>query len=296
MRRLFLSGAVVLFCGCHIADVPPETSQLAVWQQEALERNLDGECAVALQNLARSAARRSHRQDLSDVARFVRENNSDDSAELVRKLLWESVEYCNVQFVRDPALLIRRFRRSEINCRTALLIAERQYLDQIIWKTPAQKVRDRELRSELSSLCGGLPAGDLARIKLVMPDAPLPELPAGLTSPVTEDPAEALQFAAVIYKLPDEIRRQKMADANFYPDCLLNEVIHMAASYALHISFNRLRAAREQALAEPVAENIRRFRQWYFRVQMDIDRLPVIRGEAGDRQFLNSMLLLQDGF
>lgn len=296
MKYPVLLGAIILFCGCQSVDTPPAATQLETWQHEALNRNLDGETAISLQNLARKTASRTHRQDLPDLARYVRENNNENSAELICDILWESVEYCNVQFVRDPALLIRNFRHSQILCRTALLIAEKQYLDTIIWKTPEQKTREREVSSELSSLCGGLPAGDIPRIQLALPGDPLPQLPANLTSPVSEDPAEALQFAGTIYRLPDEIRRQKLADENFYPDCLLGEVTHMAASYALHISFPCLRTARQRALNNPSPENLWLYRKWYYRVLMDISRLPRVRGEAKDRQFLNSMLLLQEGF
>ncbi len=296
MKRLILPAILLFFCGCRSTDTPPETCRLEVWQNEALKRNLDGETAVALRNLARSTAGRTHRMDLPDLARYIRENNNENSAGLIRDLLWESVEYCNVQFVRDPDYFIRNFRRSQILCRTALLLAEKQYLDQIIWKTPAQKEREREVASELSSLCGGLPSGDIPDIRLVLVEDRLPFLPDSLTAPVSEDPAEALQFASAIYRLPDEIRRQKMADENFYPDCLLEEVIHMAASYSLHISMPYLQTARQNAMQDPTPENIWRYRKWYYRVQMDLSRLPSVRGEAKDRQFLNSMLLLQEGF
>ena len=296
MKRLILPAIFLFFCGCRSTGTPSETFHLEVWQSEALNRNLNGETVIALQNLARNTARRNHRMDLPDLARYIRENNNENSAELIRDLLWESVEYCNVQFVRDPDYFIRNCRRSQILCRTALLIAEKQYLDQIIWQTPAQKARDREVTSELSSLCGGLPSGDIPKIRLILPDDELSVLPDTLSLPVSEDPAEALQFAHAVYSLPDEIRRQKMADENFYPDCLLEEVVHLAASYSLYISMPYLQAARQDALQKPTPENIWRYRKWYYRVQMDLSRLPSVRGEAKDRQFLNSMLLLQEGF
>ena len=78
MKYPVLLGAIILFCGCQSVDTPSAATQLETWQNEALNRNLDGETAISLQNLARKTASRTHRQDLPDLARYVRENNNEN--------------------------------------------------------------------------------------------------------------------------------------------------------------------------------------------------------------------------
>lgn len=298
MRKFFpFLFLPLLICGCVTAIIQQDTlvPSLETWQVQALERNLAGETAAALSQLARQSTRGSRREELPDLARFVRENPPEQGTILSRKMLWECMELCNTQFSPAPEKMIREFREGELRCRTALLIAEKQFLDQVIWKTPKQQQRSSEVDSELSQLCGNMPFSELSAIKLVMPQETA-DFTANAAIPVSQDPAEALQIAGVICLLPVEIRRQMLADPEFSPEGILKEVQFLASSYALLLDLKYLNAALAAYKKEPSAENLWLFRKWYYRAQLDNSRRPAERGTAKDRQFINSMLLLQESF
>jgi hypothetical protein len=297
IRVLSAAALIMLIAGCHLTEsaksdiLPP----LYKWQQAAEDRHLDGESADALKHLAQEKYRAALRQKLPDLAVFVREKRSEEAYELSVDILWECVEASNILFVDDPAVFIRRMRRGTIRCRAASLIAEKQFLDTVVWKSAAQQERSLEVDSELSQLCGGIPYGELAQIILATPEE-MKKFSAETALPVSEDPAEILQIAGVFCLIPPEIQRQKLADPYFRSGGIGFEVMYMAATYALYIDCHQLRSAQLAYEKNPTAENLWRWRKWFYRAELDKSRIPVYRGSDKDKQFLNSMLLLQESF
>ena len=77
---------------------------------------------------------------------------------------------------------------------------------------------------------------------------------------------------------------------------ILLEMQTAAASYVLFLVQNQLEAAQDACAKELSAENLWRFRKWYYRYLLDISRMPQTRGGKKDTDFIQSMLLLQPGF
>ncbi len=297
IKVLCAIALIVLIAGCNVTtsaknDILPP---LARWQELAVARHLDGESAEALKHLAQEKYRAALRQKLPDLAVFVRDNRSAKAYELSIDILWECVEAGNILFVDDPLLFVRQMKSGTIRCRTASLIAEKQFLDTVVWKTPAQQQRSAEVDSELSYLCGGIPYGELSQIPLASPEE-MKKFSAPSAVPVSEDPAEILQIAGVFCLIPPEIQRQKLADPYFRSGGIGFEVMYMAATYALYADFQQLRAAQAAYEKNPTAENLWLWRKWFYRAELDKSRIPIYRGSDKDKQFLNSMLLLQEGF
>lgn len=286
---------LLLLCGCFFHQETPGITLDAVCQS-ALERNLDGESSAALNRLARSSRQATNWSKLPDLAAFVRSDTGERKDVLSRNILWESAEFCVVQFVPEPAKFIRKWYAGELTCRVMTVLAEKKFLEKVVWKTPEQQIRENEIHSELSNLIGSVSEEQLALLELPMPPAEEQKFPIPAPVPVSEDPAEALQAAGVIYLLPEEIRRQQLADESMPLEGILNEVLITAGSYALYISQQQLRKAAADYRKSPTDENLWQWRKWYFRVKLDLFRLPDKRGSAKDQQFIQSMLLLQAGF
>ena len=105
-----------------------------------------------------------------------------------------------------------------------------------------------------------------------------------------------MQIAGVFCLIPPEIQRQKSADPGFQSAGIGFEVLYMAATYALYIDLQQLKSAQLAYEKNPVAENLWLWRKWFYRAEADKARMPVHRGSDKDKQFLNSMLLLQESF
>ncbi len=297
IKVLFAAAVIILISGCHFIklaenDILPP---LHKWQSAAVSRHLEGETADALSNLSQAKYRGALHQKLPDLAAFVRENPAEKAWEVSIEMLWQCVESCNILFVHDPAQFIRNMRSGTLRFRTASLIAEKQFLDSVVWKSAGQQQRAMEVDSELSQLCGNIPYGELAHITLAAPEE-MKNFSAVTAVPVSEDPAEALQIAGVFCLMPAEIQRQKLADPHFRVDGIGYEVLFIAASYALNIDCRQLQQAQAAYEKNPTAENLWKWRKWFYRAKLDESRLPVYRGSDKDRQFLNSMLLLQESF
>lgn len=282
-----------LVTGCR-HEALPVTDPLHRWQETAVSRHLAGEVATALTTAVQHTQNSSRHHEYPDLARFIRKAPAEKANELSRELLWESMELCNVQFVPDPAAMLEKLRAGELRCLAALLIAEKQYLDQIVWKTPEQETRYRELQSELTRLFGSLPFGEIDSIKLVSPGT-MPDFSAA-TAMLTQDPAETLQIAGVISALPDELRRQQFADRQFPLEEVLKEIEYLAAGYALQLDRMMLLEIQRSWQQSPSAEKVLQYRRWYYRAILDISRVPESRGKKEAQQFINSMLLLQESF
>lgn len=288
--------SVLLLCGCFAVETQEEEiSFLARWQNEAVARHSDGETIQSLRELASRTAKSDELHKLPDSARFAREADPEKAAALSREILWQSAEFAMVQFVPDPMALVREFRNGELRCQTAVLIAEKLFLDRISWKTPAQEQRYSELESELSALCGGIPFGGIDSGELVTVQD-TSNLTAMAAEALSMDPAEAIQIAGVIYLIPDEIRRQKLVDPAFDTGGIINEIRFLAGSYALMLDKEELLKAEQRYLKNPDSENLWHYRRWYYRTLLDHSRMPSVRGSERDRQFIDSMLLLQEGF
>ena len=295
MIRCLTVLSLLLLAGCRGFGDPEKRFTLETIQKQVLDRHLAGETAAALEDLATRGGRSSKWNNLPDLAAFVRNTKDDRGDELCRKILWEVAEFCNVQFSGDPAAFVRNMRAGELRCQLALALSEKEYLDGIAWKTPAQLEREEILRSELFRLTGNIADNSLSQVKLVYPGK-MPEYPLDLFIPVSEDPAEALQIAGVICLLPDEIRRQQLAEENLPLTGLLSEISFLAGSYALHLDKEQLTKAAKKWHHDPSPENLLKYRQWYYRMMLDLSRLPQTRGSKKDRQFITSMLLLQESF
>lgn len=298
MKVVLFALLISALAGCAelTSDVLTSTEAAENLYQIALNRNLAGESSERLSFFAGNSSFGTRWAGLSDLASFSRESGDEKSDELARELLWESAMQCHVQFCRDPLSVIKEFCAGNLRCRVMCAIAEKNISDARIWKTPQEKVRAQELNSELFILLGSpLPETLINTIELPMPGAIVPEdIPAAV--PVSKDPAEALQIAGAIYLMPDEIRRQKLADPTFEEKGILQEILFLAGSYALFTDLRQLMLAEKEYQSEPSDENLLRYRKWYYRTILDISRMPDQRGTDNDRNFINSMLLLQEGF
>ena len=264
--------------------------------QKALDRNLDGDAAAALNRLAHSSRKATKWSKLPDLADFVRNDTGERKDVLSREILWESAEFCVVQFTPDPAGFIRNWYAGELKYRVLAVLAEKKFLEKLVWKSREQQIRESEIHSELQHLIGSVPDEILASLELPLPPAETKPFPIPVPVPVSEDPAEALQAAGDRSRLPEEIRRQQLSDNSMPLEGVMREVLATAGSYALYLSQQQLdkaAAACRKALTE---ENLWQWRKWYFRVELDRSRLPAERGSSKDQQFIQSMLLLQANF
>lgn len=290
---IFFAG-VLLFSGCFSAEKTPVTA-LQSLEKRVLERHLAGNSAADLSRLARTTRQATSWSKLPDLAAFARQDSGDRKDLLSREILWESAAFCVVQFSPDPAAFIRQWNAGKLRCQLMQLLSEKQFLDSVAWKTPSQQSRELEIHSELQQLTGDLPEEELSRIKLATPEI-LPKTPLPVPVPMSEDPAEALQIAGAIYLLPDEIRRQKLADPEFATDGIMLEVLANAGSYAVYAGEKHLALNLESYRKEPSAERLWHWRKWYYFLELDRSRLPEKRGGSKDQHFIQSMLLLQSGF
>ena len=290
----FFPLLLLFFCGCFLQKHPAALTETGL-TQTVLERHLEAETVFSLQSFAQKSRRATRWSKLPDLAAFIRSDNSDRKDIITREILWESVVFCAVQFLPQPAEFIRKWQAGELHCRLMLLLAEREYLQSVVWKTPEQNSVEKELFSELMQLTGLSDHEKFSSVPLAMPDVwkrtPLP-----LALPVSQAPAEALQAAGVFYLLPEEIRRQQLAAPNMPLEGILLEMQTAAASYVLFLVQNQLEAAQDACAKELSAENLWRFRKWYYRYLLDISRMPQTRGGKKDTDFIQSMLLLQPGF
>ena len=285
---------LILCSGCLLQEKSEPVTLDSIMQTVA-ERHLTGETAAELRRLAKSSRQATEWSKLPDLAEFIRNDNGERKYILSRKILWESILFARVQFHSDPEKFVRNWNAGELRCRLLTLLAESEFLRGVIWKTPAQQSRENELFSELQQLTGTIPEEVLASIPLAMPeDWKKIKLPMNL--PVGEDPAEPLQAAGVFYLLPEEIRRQQLADPELKTEGILQYAQMAAACYTLDIIQRRLEAAQSAYMQESSAENLWNFRKWFYMYQLDISRLPENPGVKKDLQFIESMLLLQAGF
>jgi hypothetical protein len=293
-----ITALLILFgtAGCRMLNSEPEKNDLAKWQRNALTRNLPGETAIMLSDIAAQVrfGQKSHLA-LPDLAAFIREAPPGRGDEISREKLWESMISCIGRFSENPEKDIQEFCAGELRCRTALLLAEKQYLYQILWKTPAQQQREQQLDGELYQFFGRFSEADLGNVPLIYPSAEAEFPPVGFKLH-DSDPAAILQVSGVIYRIPGEIQRQSAADLRFIPAGIITETTYLAANCAMLISSRRLAEAKEKYLKDPTPENLWQYRKWYYRMQLDHSRLPAVRGSDPDREFVNAMLLLQESF
>lgn len=297
MKNFFpvFAFCLLFLTGCFIHDETPVIT-LDVVCQKALDRNLNGDSSAALNRLARSSRQATKWSKLPDLAAFVRSDTGERKDVLSREILWESAEFCVVQFTPDPAGFIRNWYAGELKYRVMAVLAEKKFLENLVWKSREQQNRESEIHSELQHLIGSMPDETIASLELPMPPAEEKIFPIPVPVPVSEDPAEALQAAGVIYLLPEEIRRQQLSDNSMPLEGVMREVLVTAGSYALYLSQQQLSKAAAAYRKAPTEENLWQWRKWYFRVELDRSRIPAERGSAKDQQFIQSMLLLQANF
>ena len=289
-------GAVIILLtvtGCLNVKEPETVMTLNKLQQTVLTRHLNGEVNLLLTTHANRIGKASEWHKLPDLARFVRNSPPEKAVELSRKLLWDSVIACNIQFTGDPKHLANSFCAGMLRCRIASALAKKAYFDTISWKTPEEDQQFREVEEEIRQLFGGIPYYQLAKVELVTPGGTIPEAE---KVAVSEDPAEALQIAGTIMLMPDEIRRQELAGNRFDMPGLLAEIQALAGKYALSWSRKMLLAAENAWKKDPSPKNLMNYRLWFYQVELDNSRIPAGRGGQREVQFVNSMLLLQESF
>lgn len=266
-----------------------EISGLSDLRRIAVKRDLDGDTAQRLSELARRSVRDEKRHGLSDMAGFVMHAPAEAGGETARRMLWDGASLCAAMFSADPDREIRDLCRGELECRTAQLVAEREFLDRIIWKTPEQTRREKELRSESLQLFGPVPEEAISGVELAFP----PETE-GDDPPGGADALKALKLAGALLLIPDEIKRLKLADPAFSAQGIVLEVVRMAAEKALAIDESQLREAEKRWRLDPTEENLFRWRRWFYIRELDASRMPEKRGSEEDRRFVESMVLLRD--
>lgn len=267
--------------------MPEAEEKLEVLRRIAHERNLSGDASQRLSALARHSVRDDRRLGSADMVRFIRRTSPEAGGEYARHMLWESALLCAAAFADDPEALTREFCRGEIDCRAAEIIAEKQFLDTVVWKDAPMRRREREVGSELRQLFGETSADEIAAAALAQPAGPAGDPPAA-------DPVRALKLASALLRIPDEIRRQRISDPDFPTDGVIGEVIRAARAEALAIDDANLHDALAAYLRTPDGANLLRWRRWHYRRQLDSARLPHPRGTERDRQFVEAMVLLQD--
>ena len=293
MRLICAVIIILTAAGCFHVEQPEAVLTLHDLQQTALSRHLAGEVNTLLTTHANRIGKASEWHKLPDLARFVRNSPPEKAVELARKVLWESFASCCFQFAADPQKLAASLCSGELSCRAAIALANKAYLDTINWKTPDEERQFRDVEEEIGQLFGGIPYYKLAKIKLVDPGSPIPD---AADAAVSEDPAEALQIAGTILLMPDEIRRQELAGNKFDMSVIITEIRNLTGKYALSWSRKQLIAAELLWKKDPSPKNLLTYRIWYYRTQLDASRIPAASGGGKERQFINSMLLLQESF
>ena len=298
MRHVGLTALCgLLLAGC--ATVAPPPSGLAHWQSVARQRHLAGESAAEFTRLRDQAAGEGRKQELPDLARLVRGDISPElRARTVTDTLRECVAIASVRLVplgETVSQVAQRIHGRTLDFQTALALAEKEYLDAIVWKTPAAARRERELQQELYSRFGEQPPpGSYA---LAMPEmitvSPMPEM---IRRHYGNDPAALLRFGGVILAMPGEFARQYAARPDFRPEGIWLEARRLAALAAIAVTERELQTAFDLWRRDPSPANLFRWRNWFYRRELELSAVPLLRGSDADLKALDSLMLLQPSF
>lgn len=292
----FIVPIALLLAGCVSGE--PEASGLSHWRAVARQRLLAGESAAEFTRLRREAAAGNRRQELPDLARLVRTSPGERSAVLTADILRECVAVASARLVPNGetvSSVARQLHARTLDCQSAVMLAEKAMLDATLWKDAAARTRETELESELRNRFGVVPPPD--SYVLPAPEAfPVTPMPDVLRRHYGDDPAAPLRFGAVILALPGELARQLIADPGFNPDGIWLEARRLAALAALHGTETELRRAVEQWRADPSPRNLFRCRRWYFRRELELSAVPLLRGSEADLRALESLMELLPPF
>ena len=294
------AGAIVLggllLAGCVAEPPPPDTSP-AAWLRAARERHLAGESAAEFARLQGEAAGENRKQQLPDLARLVRSGGDPERrAELLTDTLRECVAIASVRLVNrgeSVSATADRLYARELDFRSLVMLAEKEFLDSVVWKTPAAAARERELRQELPARFGATPD----RVQLAMPaETPVSSPPEAFRRIYGNDPAALLRFGGAILALPGEFARQYIADPGFRPEGIWLEARRLAALAAAAAVEERLAAAYAAWRRDPSPVNLFRWRKWHYRRRLELSSVPLLRGSAADLRALESLMELQSAF
>ena len=298
MRRGAILLTAVLLAGC--VRTVPEPEGPEQWVALARRRHLAGESAAEFSRLQAEAGRENRKQGLPDLARLVRGPISPERrAEIVTDTLRECVAIASVRLVDrgdTVTAVARKIHGSELDFRSAMLLAEKEFLDSVVWKTPAQTARDRELRQEMLDRFGAVPPPGKAEFPPPSPPGTATESPVPVVRVYGKDPAALLRFGAFILSLPGEFARQYIADPDYKPEGIWLEARRIAALAALAAAEREYARAYADWRREPSPENLFRCRKWRLRQVRESSAVPLLRGNASDLQALQALMELQEPF
>ena len=219
-------------------------------------------------------------------------------ARIVTDILRECVAIASVRLVpmgETVSQVAQKIYGRTLDFRTALALAEKEKLDATVWKIPTDSLRERELQQELYFRFGELPPpGSYA---LAMPEplpvSPMPEL---IRKHYGDDPAALLRFGGVILAMPGEFARQYAARPDFRPEGIWLEARRLAALAAVSVVESELQRAFELWKRSPSPVSLFRWREWFYRRELELSAVPLLRGSEADLKALDSLMLLQTPF
>ncbi len=217
------------------------------------------------------------------------------------KAAWTAVNILNECVLAASTLLLpadatvteaaRRVYGQELDRSSAVMLAEKCFLENTVWKTPEQQTRENELHSELFAHFGTVPPPGTSGLAAVrqFPVSPMPDLTAKYFG---RTPAALLRLGSLILAMPGEFARQLSVAPDTKIDGVWLETRRLAALSALHIIETHLVRAAAEYSAKSTPENLFAFRRWYYLREKTLSAVPLLRGSTNDTVILESILQL----
>jgi len=286
---------LMLGAGCTVFNAAAP-STLATWQAVAKERNLAGESVAKLSRCTQLAANERRRHELPDLLKLSKNMPPQQATGLFLDILRESVAVASMRLLDENDTLLSvatRLSTGELDHLTAVLLAEKDYLDSISWKDADVAARETELHRNLTALLGKIPDSDSYFLAMPEPIRPTP-LPEIIRKNYGSDPAALLKFANVILALPAEFARQLIASPDTPVTGVWLEARCHAAMCAVAFSEHFLNLALQAYRRDPSPENLYSWRKWFYRRQQALADVPLIRGSQNDIRSLEALIQLHN--
>ena len=287
---------VALLTGCAVKTAENVRS-LSYWRELARERLLAGESTAHFERYQREFTNGQKSLNLPDMVKLVTSESGEKAAELSLSVLHDCMLSASVLLIPEGVSrseYAQDLFGRQLDWRSALILSEKVLSDSDPWKDPAASEREYELHSEITLHFGKIPGSP------VMLEEPQPvnvsPMPDEIRDIYGKEPVSLLKLGAVILALPGEFAKQLILTPGSNINGIWLEAQRTAVLAALHISERELAAAWHAFCKERSARNVFRYRKWFYRREMFISSMPMMRGTADDFKAWKSMLLLQNHF
>lgn len=286
-------AAVMLISGCATTtDI--QRNELSFWRSAARQNHLAGGSLAEFTRLYDTVAGDKLKHQLPDLLRMIESMPPEKAAESAVNILNECILAASTWLLPQEAeisLVSRQMYGRTLDWQSAAMLAEKDFLENIIWKTPAQYARENDLNHELAAFFGTVPPPGCAGLAAVqeLPVSPMPELTAKYFG---RDPAALLHLGSLLLAMPGEFARQLAAAPETKFDGVWREMVRVAALSALHITEKELAGAAAAYKNGETPANLYNFRRWYYLRENILSTVPIMRGSPDDINSVESMFQL----